>query len=197
VDAALARDQSGLVRDGDGPLLVVVDVQRVFAEDTPWHIPGLDACLPRIVALAESFGARGIRTKHVPPEGGGAGTWRRFYAAWSELDRPGVWDVVPELEGTELAEIPKSVYSCFGAAAFVRELQRLGQPPLVVCGVETDCCVLATVLDAVDEGIPVTVVTDAVTSPSETAHRGALALFERLPEQVELRSTAELTRPTG
>lgn len=175
------------------PLLVVVDVQRVFAEETPWHIPQLAPCLPRIVALAQLFGTRGVRTLHVPPADGGQGTWRRFYDAWRELDRDsGVWESVVELAETELTAIRKSVYSCFGEPAFAAELERLGRPPLVVCGVETDCCVLATVFDAVDEGIPVTVVADAVASPDETAHRGALALFARLPEQVELRTTAEL-----
>jgi nicotinamidase-related amidase len=174
-------------------LLVVVDMQRVVAEDTPWRIDGVRELLPGITALAEAFAPAVVYTRHVPPADGGTGTWRRFYAAWSELSRdPSVWELMPELSGRDGVQATKSVYSCFGARELQDELARRDSPALVLCGVETDCCVLATVLEAVDRGIPVTVVEDAVASPSPAGHEGALALCRRLPEQVEVATTAQL-----
>lgn len=174
------------------PLLVVVDVQRVFAEDTPWRIDGLAERLPAIAGLAQAFAPDVVLTRHVPAPDGGEGTWRRFYEAWSGLSDPALWELVPELAGIAGVDATKSVYSCFGAPAFRAELERRGDPPLVVCGVETDCCVLATVLEAVDRGIAVTVAEDAVTSPDAVAHAGALALCRRLDQQVRLAPAAEL-----
>jgi len=53
--------------------------------------------------------------------------------------------------------------------------------------------VLATALEAIDHGVPVTVVEDAVASPSPAGHEGALALFRRLDDdQVKVTTAARL-----
>jgi nicotinamidase-related amidase len=175
------------------PLLVVVDVQRVVVRaDSPWRIDGLEDRLPAIVGLAEAFAPDVVFTRHVPPADGGTGTWRRFYRAWSGLSDPALWERVPELAGIPGVDAPKSIYSCFGAPALKAELERRGGPPLVLCGAETDCCVLATVLEAVDRGLEVIVAEDAVASPDATAHAGALALCRRLDQQVRVAPAAEL-----
>lgn len=175
------------------PLLIVVDMQRVVAEDTPWRIDGVRELLPAITVLAEAFETSAVFTRHVPPADGGTGTWRRFYEVWSDLESdPSSWDLMPELAGCRGLHATKSVYSCFGAPALRAELDRREAPELVFCGVETDCCVMASVLEAVDLGIPVTVVEDAVRSPSRAGHDGALALCRRLGEQVAVATTDQV-----
>jgi len=55
-----------------------------------------------------------------------------------------------------------------------------------VTGSETDVCVLATVLGAVDHGYRVIVVTDAVCSSSDEGHDAMLKLYrERYSLQIE------------
>lgn len=177
----------------DDPLLVVIDVQRVFLEGSPWRIEALPGRLPNIVALARDRSPDVVFTRHVPAPDGGSGTWRDFYRAWSEVGRdPSVWDLVPQLTGIPGVDATKSIYSAFGASELHDELSKRASQGLVLCGVETDCCVLATVLEAIDRGLPVSVVHDAVASPDQTAHVGALAICRRLGEQVELVSTAEV-----
>jgi len=179
------------------PLLVVLDAQQVFLRQTPWHVPHFHKVLPQLEWLVHRFAGRTICSRHVPPPDGGHGSWRAFYRAWAELERdPALWDLVPGLAAAQPCVVTKSVYSCFGALAFVEELERRGNPPLLVAGIETDCCVLATVLDAVDAGIPVTVIEDAVASPDAVAHAGALALFRRLPHQVRVSATREIDPTT-
>jgi nicotinamidase-related amidase len=57
---------------------------------------------------------------------------------------------------------------------------------LVVTGGETDVCVLATVIDAVDIGFRVVLVTDALCSASDRTHDALLTLYrERFSEQIE------------
>ena len=52
---------------------------------------------------------------------------------------------------------------------------------------------LASVLVAIDHGVPVTVVEDAAASPSAAGHEGALALCRRLDDdQVRVTTAARL-----
>ena len=98
---------------------------------------------------------------------------------------------MPELAGRPGIHAAKSTYSVFGAPELRAALDR--DDELVLCGVETDCCVLATALEAIDHGVPVTVVEDAVASPSPAGHEGALALFRRLDDdQVKVTTAARL-----
>ena len=171
-------------------LLIVVDMQQVVARDTLWHLPGVRDLLPAIIELTEAFEDVAY-SRHVPPADGGHGAWKRFYENWKELDEdPSNWDLMPELAGRPGLHAAKSTYSVFGAPELRAELDR---DELVLCGVETDCCVLATALEAIDHGVPVTVVEDAVASPSAAGHEGALALFRRLDDdQVRVTSAAQL-----
>jgi nicotinamidase-related amidase len=57
---------------------------------------------------------------------------------------------------------------------------------LVITGGETDVCVLATVLGAIDFGYRVVLVTDALCSSSDAAHDALLTVYhQRFAQQVE------------
>ena len=81
----------------------------------------------------------------------------------------------------------KPVYSAFAGHKLHRHLQDRGTDTLVVTGSETDVCVLATVIGAVDHGYRViVVVTDAVCSSSDEGHDAMLKLYrERYSLQIE------------
>jgi nicotinamidase-related amidase len=58
---------------------------------------------------------------------------------------------------------------------------------IIVTGSETDMCVLATVLGAVDLGFRVVVVRDAVCSSSDEGHDALMKLYlTRYSEQIEV-----------
>jgi nicotinamidase-related amidase len=60
----------------------------------------------------------------------------------------------------------------------------------VISGGETDVCVLAAVLHAVDLGYRVIVASDALCSVSDKAHDDLLELFrERFQQQIEVTSS--------
>ncbi|TIT56870.1 MAG: cysteine hydrolase, partial [Mesorhizobium sp.] len=57
---------------------------------------------------------------------------------------------------------------------------------LVITGGETDVCVLATVLGAIDFGYRVVLVTDALCSSSDATHDALLTVYhQRFAQQVE------------
>ena len=60
--------------------------------------------------------------------------------------------------------IDKTRYSAFAESGLINHLRQRAADALIVSGSETDVCVLATVLDAVDTGYRVIVVRDAICS---------------------------------
>jgi len=87
--------------------------------------------------------------------------------------------------------IEKSRYSAFAEPALAAHLIARGADGLVVTGFETDVCVLATVLGAVDLGYRVILVTDGVCSSSDEGHDALMTLYhQRFSEQIET-ATAE------
>jgi nicotinamidase-related amidase len=64
---------------------------------------------------------------------------------------------------------------------------------VIVTGAETDVCVLSTVLDAVDLGLRVVIVEDALCSSFDAGHDALMTLYRnRFAEQIELISLDEL-----
>jgi nicotinamidase-related amidase len=65
----------------------------------------------------------------------------------------------------------------------------------MITGSETDVCVLASVLGAVDRGYRVIVVRDAVCSSSDEAHDALLDLYhKRFDIQIEAADAQEIIR---
>ena len=73
--------------------------------------------------------------------------------------------------------IDKTRYSAFAEPELVEHLRQREADALIVSGSETDVCVLATVLDAVDIGYRVIVVHDAICSSSDEGHEMLMRLY--------------------
>jgi nicotinamidase-related amidase len=171
-----------------------VDMQRLFSPEGPWPTPWMERVLPTVVRLAEHAPERTVFTRFIPPERAEdmPGTWRRYYERWDEATRarldPRLLDLMPPL--AELVPpatvIDKPVYSAFAGRKLQELLGARGCDTLIVTGSETDICVLATVIGAVDHGYRVVVVTDAVCSSSDEGHDMMLSLYrQRFSLQIE------------
>ena len=87
----------------------------------------------------------------------------------------------------------KAYYSPFKEEAFLRTLARLKADALLISGGETDVCVLAAVMDAVDAGYRVVLAEDALCSVSDKSHDAMLRHFgARFSQQIEVASTEEI-----
>jgi len=172
------------------PLLVVVDMQRVFA-DGPWGTPGFWDLVPRIERLIERFGDRVCFTRFLVPERP-EGAWIDYYGEWEFVTKPEarpLLDLVePFASNRTAAHVDLPTFGKWGS-----ELEALAGPTrtLVVCGVATDCCVISTVLGAVDGGIHVRLVADACAGVSAEAHERAVAVMAGFPPQVTVTSVQE------
>jgi nicotinamidase-related amidase len=180
---------------------IVIDMQRMFAEETPWQAPAVSDILPNVLKLCEAFGGRNLFAKFMLPRtpAAAAGAWQAYYRRWSAMTtehiQPEMQDLVSVLQaiGTPDAIIEKTTYSIFQTPGFAERLKSDGVERLIFSGVETDVCVLASVFDAVDAGYHVVIAVDAVCSGSVDAHNAVLStVLSRLPEQITLVETADL-----
>jgi nicotinamidase-related amidase len=120
------------------------------------------------------------------------GSWQRYYERWRELTLeridPRLIELVPPLAALAppAKVIDKRVYSPFSEPQLGDLLRRRGTDSLVITGAETDVCVLAAVLDAVDLGYRVVLATDALCSSSDATHDALLTLYRnRFSQQIE------------
>lgn len=177
-----------------GPLLVVVDMQRVFGDPaSPWATPGFDELTEPIEALVAAFGDRFVFTRFVLPDRI-EGSWKPYYETWAEVTRPerSEWFALAEPWGSEgLATLDKPVFGKWGA-----ELEALAgeERTLVLCGVATDCCVVATAIGAADAGMYVRVVADACRGIDEAAHARAIGLMAGFVPHIEVTTVDEELR---
>jgi nicotinamidase-related amidase len=179
-------------------LHVVIDMQRVFAEDTAWHTPAIAGILPNVLTLCQARPSETVFARFVVPQtaADAKGAWKNYYRRWSsvtldELDIA-MLDLVAPLAAIAGPDsiVDKETYSVFGSPGFAQRLEASGVETLIFSGVETDVCVYASVLHAVDAGYRVILAQDALASGDMTAHALIIEnLAPRLSEQIEILST--------
>ncbi len=169
--------------------LVVVDLQHVFGDpDSPWLAPRFAEVRPRIAQLVDEFGERVVHTRFVAPERP-EGAWRAYYEQFPFALRP------PDAPLYALVDDPgdQPVVSATTFGKWGPDLAAVvGDGPLTVTGVATDCCVISTVLPTADAGVPVRVVTDACAGSTDDDHDRALRVMSLYAPLVELTTTAEV-----
>ncbi|HEX2633344.1 MAG TPA: cysteine hydrolase [Bradyrhizobium sp.] len=178
-----------------------VDMQNIFARGGVWETPWMERVLPVIVEIAGRYTTRTVFTRFITPMNGTdrPGRWRRYFGKWHRATRT-------ELPSSELELVPalqrfvpparvldKPAYSAFSESPLAEFLLQKNVSTLVVTGAETDVCVLASILDAVDLGFRVVLVEDAVCSSSDAGHDALMTLYRtRYSEQIELIKSQEL-----
>jgi nicotinamidase-related amidase len=176
-----------------------VDMQNIFAPGAPWATPWMERVAPVVTALADRFAAQTVFTRFITPEKPQdlPGAWQRYYCKWQETTRsrvdPELLELLPCLQRLvpPATVVTKTRYSAFAASGLSDHLARRRADTVIVTGSETDVCVLATVLGAVDRGLRVVIITDAICSSSDEGHDALLAVYRaRFSEQIET-ATAE------
>lgn len=176
------------------PLLVVVDMQHLFRDaESPWATPGFDEIVEPIDRLVGAFGDAVVFTRYRVPEHP-EGSWITYFELWSEVTKPERrrWmDLVEPWASRRPRTLEKESFSKWGPE--LRDMAGQSKT-LVLCGVATDCCVIATALPAADAGMFVRIVADACRGATAEAHERALALGEGFAPQITLATVDEELR---
>ncbi|WP_337270663.1 cysteine hydrolase family protein [Oryzifoliimicrobium ureilyticus] len=177
-----------------------IDVQRMFAEDTPWHVPWMARVVPNIVAVADRHPEKTIFTRFVPPTNATAmsGSWRHYYEKWHVMTR----DEMPSEHINLIAPLQdfvppacifdKMTYSPWVDGRLHATLVKRGIDAIVLTGGETEVCVLAAALGAIDLGYRIILLRDALCSGADETHDAILKVMEdRYSVQVSIMQTEE------
>jgi nicotinamidase-related amidase len=172
-----------------------IDMQRVFAKGGVWETPWMERVLPVVAGIAERYAERTVFTRFITPEQASdrPGRWRGYYTRWQNATRgrlaPDALELVPALArfAPPATVIDKPAYSAFFASQLDSFLQQKSVRTVVVTGAETDICVASTVMSAVDQGLRVVIVENALCSSSDAGHEALMTMYRtRLQEQIEL-----------
>jgi nicotinamidase-related amidase len=184
-------------------VLLCVDMQRLFSIDGPWPTPWMTRVLPVVTAMASRHPERTVFTRFIPPERPTdmPGMWQRYYTRWQSATREqldvALLDIAPPLAKLcpPAQIIDKTRYSAFAEPHLAEHLQAREADGLILAGSETDVCVLATAIGAVDFGYRVIVVRDAVCSSSDKGHDAMMTLYhQRYTEQIEVTDAATILK---
>ena len=183
-----------------------VDMQRIFSAEGLWATPWMDRVLPVVAELANRYPERTMFTRFITPSRPDdmPGMWQRYYTRWKEATRehldPALLELLPPLAKLcpPATVINKTRYSAFAEPELLSHLQAREADGLIVTGSETDVCVLATVLDAVDLGYRVILVRDGVCSSSDEGHDALMQIYHRrYTEQIEVADASAIVAGWG
>jgi nicotinamidase-related amidase len=172
-----------------------IDMQNIFAKGGVWETPWMERVLPAVVALTAFNPERTILTRFITPQTPDQrpGRWRHYFQRWRQATRaelaPRQLDLVPELErfAPPAFIVDKPGYSAFTSPKLYPFLLERRVRTIILSGTETDVCVLATALAAVDLGFRVVIVEDALCSSLDAGHDALMTLYRnRFSEQIDL-----------
>ena len=167
-------------RDPARDLLLVVDVQNVYLPGNPWACPGIVSAMNNTVNLLRSPRLpETILTRFVPPAHP-VGRWKKYNEETAQINRDAFLcrlakPVLAVSEGKAVAE--KSTYSAFKCPEVRSALE--GKEAVALAGVVAECCVLSTLLDAIDLGYEVVYLHDCIAGQSVEAEQMVSQLAKR------------------
>ena len=178
-----------------------IDMQNIFSKGGLWETPWMERVLPTIVTLTAWKPERTIFTRFITPETPDKrpGRWRKYFRRWAQATREHLphhqLELVSELGrfAPPALIVDKPGYSAFSAPRLHTLLTERHIGTVVLSGTETDVCVLATALSAVDLGFRVVIVEDALCSSLDAGHDALMTLYRnRFREQIDLVALDEL-----
>ncbi|MGI8914093.1 MAG: hydrolase [Chloroflexota bacterium] len=86
-------------------------------------------------------------------------------------------DGVAELFG-ERRPIAKTTFGCFDCDDFAQAIEQTGRRSLLLCGIEAHICVFQTALQAMDRGLDVMLLEDAIGARTNEARRVGLTRLQ-------------------
>lgn len=187
--------------------LVIIDMQKLFLTDkkSSWYDKKLNLIVPKIRNLIETIKPKNvIFTQFIPPQNwqDEKGSWRTYYKINDKVTTKFLGtdslDIIDKLHpyvlNPSVISSRKTTASVFTTGNFYSKIKKKSTEFLVFTGIETDYCVLSSVLDAIHLGFHVIVVLDACASTKKYGQRNAKGIFERFPEQLWITTEKDLIK---
>ncbi len=154
--------------------VLVLDVQEIFANpESPAYIPAWESARiqsAKVLCAAEKTGTPVFRTRHIHPESDAGGSIGHFFGRLIKRADP----LSKTMDHAQGAVMEKSRNSAFVGTHLEETLFQKGIQGLIICGVRTPLCVLATAVDAGGRGFVPAVVLDGTAAASQRLHVASL-----------------------
>ena len=174
-------------------LLLVIDMQNAYTDEGPWTCPNIDKATDNIISLIESGKFEQIIFTRFDAAVKPVGTWKQYNEINREVNEDSYLNqIVGPLQpyayryplyskstysSLTVPEIREAVSSCIAHGGSV-----------VLTGVVSECCVLATAFQAIDMGAYVTYITDGCAGVSQQTETSVIEVLKGL-DYVQTRIT--------
>ena len=172
------------------PALVIVDMVRDTLEGGRTYPMTMPArmLVPVIDDLAEWMRSRGFQVVFACDSFlAGDFLFRSRLRPQSLRATPGSLPTTLIRRGPQDMVLEKRRFSAFFKTDLDQTLRTLGIDCILVCGITTHVCVLATALDALSNDFSAIILEDACAAPSKETHRAVLEAYRATPLQPLLR----------
>lgn len=149
-------------------LLLVIDMQNVYLPGQEWACPSMPRALGKLRGLLDAGRAGDtVFTRFVAPTDP-TGTWQQYNVENAAINADPwknalVEDLQPYVK--ENAVLEKSVYSSMKLPELCARAKQAEH--IVLTGVVAECCVLSTMMEAIDQGHSVIYLYDCISGQSD------------------------------
>lgn len=179
------KDSSNYEDKKYSDLLLVIDMQNAYTKEGPWTCPHLDRAADHIITLIQSGRFEQIIFTRFDAPQQPVGTWANYNTINREINENHFLNgLIPQLlPFTEAYSLySKSTYSSLSVPEIrtaVTECIERGSS-VVLTGVVSECCVLATAFHLIDLGCPVIYITDACAGVSDQTEEAVITVLSGL-----------------
>lgn len=158
-------------------LLLVIDMQNVYLPGQEWACPSMGKASATIRKLLDTCRFQNVIFTKFTAARQPQGAWK-VYNEVNQAVNDDIWlnditeELKPYLEKGKVCE--KSIYSSMKIPEVIRAAKEAEH--IVLTGVVAECCVLATMMEAIDLGCPVIYLTDAISGQTEEKEAQIAAL---------------------
>lgn len=149
-------------------LLLVIDMQNVYLPGQEWACPSMPDVTRKVRALLDAKKAGDtVFTRFVAPENP-VGTWKDYNVENAAVNAdPWLNAIVDDLQpyAAQYPVLEKSVYSSMKIPELAKRAKAAEH--VVLAGVVAECCVLSTMMEAIDQGHSVIFLYDCIAGQSQ------------------------------
>lgn len=148
-------------------LFLIIDMQNVYLPGEEWACPSVKDAIKNVRRILDADVVQQVIFTKFMASDAPQGTWKQYNQEYKEINENTylcelVEDLQPYAEKWPVYE--KSTYSSLKVEE-IREKARHAKR-IVLAGVVAECCVLATLMEAIDDGLKVIYLKDCIAGQS-------------------------------
>ena len=181
--------QTDAVRyDSSEDILLVIDFQNVYLPGNPWACPTVEQAIKNTLNIIHAPGCpEYVITRYIAPADP-VGRWKQYNDEFAQINADDyLCDFTEPIKKIVNDEnvIVKDTYSALKSDALRSGLE--GKKRIILTGVVAECCILASMMDAIDLGYEVVYLYDCIsglTAENETMIRTLAESFSPIHTRV-------------